>query len=510
MLPDNSNLNPLRKILIIDDDPFVAEIYKRQFELAGFEVDTALNGQEGFYRIFKTHPDAILLDLMLPGMNGIEIIKKFRVQRQYATLPIIVLSNAYMTEMGSEAVRVGATSVFNKATVVPQDIIAAVESALALSAHVQGMPASAQAEEKPLSIEGDFWNPSQAPAAPMPEPPVHAPVAESVPAPEKPAEPVQAERHSPMVMDEPSASADVSPQEPDFLTRGVDQEIAFRAVLLQDFVRKSAERVDHMREVLRNLQAAEGRMAQVESLIDLARVAHGISASASIVGLRYLAHLTAAIEALIWELFDNPAQLGSSTLRSIAKAIDTVARLVDFGANHKLKELSQFSVLVVDDEPIARRVISHALDRAKLAYVAIGRPEVALELLDENPFDLIIMDIKMEGLNGFELCAQIRKIKKHSTTPVIFVSSLNDFHSKVVSTTSGGNDFVVKPFVPMELALKAFLHMITAHLDSTPAEPTPANSEKPTSASSSSDSGLTSTAPSKVDRRAWNAEFRGL
>ena len=490
------------KILIIEDDALIAEIYQRQFEMAGFQVETALNGQEGFYRIFKSRPDAILLDLLLPGMNGIEIIKKFRVQRQFESLPIIVLSNAYLTEIGAEAARAGATRVFNKAAVVPKEIIDAVQEALCGSIERQysSEPSTtAAAGTFRLSLDSDPMLPTETLLA---EP--EGANAESAPAPELPVSALD----DPAVSLEPSVAPPLTPLEAEIDGAGKDagQRIALHAVVLEEFISSSAGRVDQMRQVLRSLQSAEGRLVRVEALIDLARIAHNLSANASIVGLQYLAHLSAAVEALIWALFDNPSELGSSTLRSIAKAIDTISRLVTCGANHKLKELNQFNVLVLDDEEIARRCVTQALDRVKLSYVAVARPEIALELLCENAFDLIITDVKMDGMTGFQLCTELRKMPRHAHTPVIFVSGLNDFHSKVVSTTCGGDDFIVKPFVPMELGLRAFLHLIAAHLDSQatsdpePVAPAPAAPTPPSP-------------PSTLDpaaHRVWHAQNRGL
>ena len=62
----------MKKILIIEDDPIVGHIYQTRLEKEGYEVDIAHDGQSGFYRIHEFKPDAVLLDLMLPKMNGVE------------------------------------------------------------------------------------------------------------------------------------------------------------------------------------------------------------------------------------------------------------------------------------------------------------------------------------------------------------------------------------------------------------------------------------------------------
>src|SRR5207244_3803165 len=100
-----------------------ASIYKSKFERAGYEVDVAYDGQSGFYRIHEIRPNAVLLDLMLPQMNGLEILKKIRAQKRFEKLPILVFTNAYLSEFAHEAAAAGANQVFNKATTTPQQIL---------------------------------------------------------------------------------------------------------------------------------------------------------------------------------------------------------------------------------------------------------------------------------------------------------------------------------------------------------------------------------------------------
>ena len=80
-------------------------------------------------------------------------------------------------------------------------------------------------------------------------------------------------------------------------------------------------------------------------------------------------------------------------------------------------------------------------------------------MLAETPYDLIFLDIEMPEMNGFELCSKLRGFEVNKNTPVVFVTILNDFESRANSTISGGNDFIAKPFLFMELAVKAIVHV---------------------------------------------------
>jgi DNA-binding response OmpR family regulator len=71
----------------------------------------------------------------------------------------------------------------------------------------------------------------------------------------------------------------------------------------------------------------------------------------------------------------------------------------------------------------------------------------------------VFLDVDMPGMNGFELCTKLRALPFHKKTPIVFVTSLNDFESRANSTMSGGNDFIGKPFLFIELAVKALIHV---------------------------------------------------
>src|SRR5262249_14748881 len=128
------NTNSTRKILIVEDDQIIANIYRNKFEKAGFEVEIAADGQAGFYRVHELKPAAVVLDLMLPHMNGVEILKQICAPKRSDKLPVFVFTNAYLSEFAQDAAQAGANQVFNKATTSPQQIIDAVCASLSLPA----------------------------------------------------------------------------------------------------------------------------------------------------------------------------------------------------------------------------------------------------------------------------------------------------------------------------------------------------------------------------------------
>ena len=68
----------MKKMLIIEDDQIVGSIYLRKFQVEGFQVELALDGEAGLAATLKSRPDVVILDLMLPRLNGVEVLKKLR------------------------------------------------------------------------------------------------------------------------------------------------------------------------------------------------------------------------------------------------------------------------------------------------------------------------------------------------------------------------------------------------------------------------------------------------
>ena len=89
----------MKKILIIEDEQIVANVYRNKLVVEGYLAEIALDGESGLKLMRTFQPDAIVLDLILPKMSGIEVINKIRGEPEFSKLPIIVLSNTYLTNL---------------------------------------------------------------------------------------------------------------------------------------------------------------------------------------------------------------------------------------------------------------------------------------------------------------------------------------------------------------------------------------------------------------------------
>lgn len=121
----------MKRILIVDDNQALVNMYRGMFASAGFAVDVAHDGEAGVAAAKRTPPDLVLLDLMMPKMNGVEVLTAIRADPATATIPVIVISNAYTPERTEQLWKAGATQVLTKANSKPNVLLETVRAALA-------------------------------------------------------------------------------------------------------------------------------------------------------------------------------------------------------------------------------------------------------------------------------------------------------------------------------------------------------------------------------------------
>ncbi len=120
-----------KKILIIDDDPMIARMHQERFSRDEFEVVLAFNGKEGLEKIEKEKPDIILLDIMMPMMNGYEMLKALREKEEVTSIPVIILSSLGADpELIEKSKQLGVVDVIDKGAVPAKEVIERVKSIL--------------------------------------------------------------------------------------------------------------------------------------------------------------------------------------------------------------------------------------------------------------------------------------------------------------------------------------------------------------------------------------------
>jgi two-component system catabolic regulation response regulator CreB len=118
---------------------------------------------------------------------------------------------------------------------------------------------------------------------------------------------------------------------------------------------------------------------------------------------------------------------------------------------HPGRRAVSHKILLVEDEPGIADTITYALETEGMTVAWCSTGEDALAALAEQDADLVILDIGLPDLNGFDLC---RDIRAHSSVPVIFLTARTDEVDRVAGLEMGGDDYVVKPFSPRELSAR--------------------------------------------------------
>ena len=370
----------MKRILIIEDDRFIADVYQAKLRAEGFRVDVASNGRSGLKQFDLNQPDLVLVDLMLPEINGVEVIRSMHARSSNRELPIIVFSNAYLGGMVEQAWEAGASQVLTKANCKPGQVVQAVKDALHVS--------------------------SSAPPAP----------------------------------------ADTA----------VDRQTESGAEFIPDISEVFFRNFPHMLATLRQPMIVLGKSPQDASALQaLCRTVHSIAINAGLADIVPLAQMAAALESLLKLLWEKPERVTQSTLRSVGQAINLLENIAASPHERALKDPSATRVLVVDDDVLTHHAVCSALEIVNLTAICADSSASALEELEQGHFDLIISDIEMPTADGYSLCTILRGVPTYEQIPIIFLSQHTDSDHRKESFVRGGNDFISKPFLYMELAVKA-------------------------------------------------------
>jgi CheY-like chemotaxis protein len=373
----------MKKILLVDDDALVLELYRKKLTEGEFEVRTALDGLEAIKQLAGFAPDLVVLDLMMPRLSGSDVLKFIRANPALAKVPVAVLTNAFMSDHARAVTSMGVDRAIIKGECTPNKML-----------------------ELARQLTGDTA------ATPV-----------------------------------PTASADTSllyNEAREAFLKNAPAEFTDLKMISQVFAQDPA---------------AAGRDG---NLHEFRRQAHHLSGAAGLARCHHIALLSGALEALLFELEEKPQFINPSTTRTVTAAVEFLGTLIESVRSQQRVNVSVGEVLAVDDDPLSNRIVLTALNRAKLNARTTESPAAALELLAQNRFDLVVLDVEMPRMNGFDLCRKLREMPGYENTPVIYVTSHADFDSRVKAVDVGGNDLIAKPIFPIELAVKALMHLLRA------------------------------------------------
>ena len=118
------------KILLVEDDELLSKMYIQKLKREGFEVLSAYDGDQGLTFMKDKHPDLVLLDIMMPKLNGIQFLTKVKEAPGISAIPVIVLTNLAATQDAQKALLLGAKSYLVKSDFTPDEIVKKIKEFL--------------------------------------------------------------------------------------------------------------------------------------------------------------------------------------------------------------------------------------------------------------------------------------------------------------------------------------------------------------------------------------------
>ena len=412
---DSKPIPSSKRVLLVDDDPLVVHLYERGLAQFGFKVTSAANGIAAMQALRDSIPDALVLDLMMPKLSGAEVLRFLRGRPETQSIPVIILSNAYMDPLAHDAARLGANRGLSKFACTPSLLASALNDLL------EGRPFEASHDQLLAA-------PAERPSAPVPNPDT----ADTSPEVSKPIGPTT----SP-----PAEKPD--PREP------ARKQLAAHSPAVTRKLRESYQAL---------LQTREERDRKLRLEVFYRQV-HFITSVAGVAGYQPTAQMAAALEALLFGMMDRPVEISPSLDRTISMALEFLLEQLETPQEMN-GDMATPNVLVVDDDKLCNRMVVTALRNAQMKAKGTEDPELALRWLHQENYNLVLLDVDMPGMDGLEFCKRLRAVPGYDKAPVIFVTLHCDFETRTKTLLSGGTDLISKPILPAELAVRAVMYFL--------------------------------------------------
>jgi CheY-like chemotaxis protein len=421
----NLIIEPPLKILAVDDDALCLRAVEFALQKAGLASEAASNGVQALAMASNKTFDVIFMDIQMPEMDGLTACTRIRETPANAETPVVFVTIQSDFHTRAQSTLNGGSDLIAKPFLVFELTVKALMAAMRKRLQTQN---AVNTVRKPLA---------PAPAA------IRAAIKAGVEVARSAAAPASAvgEVHETV------------------------EELVPIAGPGQEFSDRSADALLALQKILEEVPLAPDAAGRQETLGLLYLQVHAFATQAQLAGLQIGALVGSNLEALIKKLYEKPERATVSSLNTVASALQLLGEVCRADVDQKLADPSRVRMLVVDDEPLALRAIAGALQLAFDKPESAADGAAALELVRQNAYDVIFTDVQMPGLDGFQLCHEIRRTELNRNTPVVFVTGQNDSAAREQAALSGGSDFIAKPCLPVEVALKALTFMVRKRLE---------------------------------------------
>ena len=405
----NLLIDPPIKILAVDDLELCRRALKYALEKANLTPDLAESGEKAVEMANAHTYDVVFMDIQMPGIDGLTACTQIHDTGKNADVPVVFVTVQSDFQTRAQVRLKGGTDLIAKPYLVFELTLKAVTFAMRRRLMMAEVEAHFH-ESEPVTT----------PILQIPSPASQ----EQTPASSPPPRPNNEEATL-----FPGFNGDVFSDMPHCLAAMQETLTTLRAL-------KDAETRQPLLERMHLLTQAFVTRARQGELIVTSRVAN-------------------ALDALIKKLHQAPKLVSESILNTISKALELLNRLGSSEVEKKLADHSAVQILVVEDEPLSRRAVVGALQLAFEKPVSAEDGVAAFELAVDKHYDVIFTDVEMPRMDGYGLCARLRKEGLNRETPIVFITRHSDEAARLQALQSGGTDFISKPFLPIEIAVKA-------------------------------------------------------
>ena len=120
----------MKSILLVEDDPFIVDIYNTKLKQAGFDVDIAQDGERAIDKLEEKKPDLVILDIVLPQVDGWEVLRRIKNNPDLKNLKVIVFSNLGQQEEIEKGIKLGSVKYLIKAHYTPSQVVEQIKELL--------------------------------------------------------------------------------------------------------------------------------------------------------------------------------------------------------------------------------------------------------------------------------------------------------------------------------------------------------------------------------------------
>jgi CheY-like chemotaxis protein len=420
-------ITPPISVLAVDDDPLCLRAVVFALQKAEMTPDVAEDGEKAVALATQKYYDVVFMDIQMPGIDGLTACTEIHKTAKNLDTPVIFVTVRSDFQTRAESVLKGGSDLMAKPFLMFEITVKALTYAMRKRLQLQ-KSLSRQTLGAGLLSESAEIAPVLTPDLTAPARPIQTPAVTTVPS-------VASE-----------SSADVT----------ID--------LNGDLLAKAPEYLAATRKMLEEINAASDQAKRQDDLGKLYLRIHALAEKAKLSHLEFAARTSSALEALLKRLHQNPKAVTPSTLNTVSNALSVLDRLCARGVEQKLADHPAIKIMVVEDEPMARRAVVGTLQLAFEKPDSANDGVEALNLAAQKTYDVIFSDIEMPLMGGFGFCTRIREGGPNQNTPVVFITSHIGFEVRAQAVQSGGSDFIAKPFLPIEITVKALTFALEGRL----------------------------------------------